>query len=608
MCCLFAHNYRNRVLVKVLSSFESSHKLFILKDPPSTIMSAIDDLVALRQRSIDTFIVSGGRKKDASFLREQEAASFTADPALLTHPLYSTSIDGNSEAFQRSLESTIAKFTNARLTADALQLSSVRYYGSRENKYGASCISFDQEGVLFACGGSNGIIKVYDFDECYAASSLRYVHPPEKRNLLFLFTSLPLLPHRREGATVKPVVSFDTRRDVTCISWSHLRPDDIAVSYLFRPDIQVFDLSDADDASCDPKHTLVTDHKGSGGHNVVLYWHSVKLVPPSATIATTSKNAFNGKNNSGRTNVAEKKQPEQRDMEGIVAGSVTGYLRYWHTHTTNKSCAWNVMADPHRTALTATAVVSLQAIHSTNHSTNNHSTLLLAATAQGVITLWDLNDLKAAAFGSIQPEPRCVRRIDYTNQLLLYEGRTLIGVTPTQYTHCRHCLQKKAKQEPENKNSSSTSHICSDSIAREAHIQVLTGPDSIHSTTVSSNRNVPGGSNTGAVRVDSPVLLTTSWGGLHSADLNTERLLASSAKQRSASYDRTSSTAYLDDETDIPISRLRNVIDPTKPVVLSYEDFRRELATAEQGARDTGTFKHFAQYQVWPVLYNVIRQ
>eukprot|EP01032_Pedospumella_encystans_P007617 gene7617-9120_t len=522
-------------------------------------MSAIDDLVALRQRSIDTFIVSGGRKKDASFLREQEAASFTADPALLTHPLYSTSIDGNSEAFQRSLESTIAKFTNARLTADALQLSSVRYYGSRDNKYGASCISFDQEGVLFACGGSNGIIKVYDFDECYAASTLR-----------------------REGATVKPVVSYDTRRDVTCISWSHLRPDDIAVSYLFRPDIQVFDLSDADDASCDPKHTLVTDHKGSGGHNVVLYWHSVKFVPPSATIATTSKNTFNGKNNSARASIGEKKQPEQRDMEGIVAGSVTGYLRYWHTHTTNKSCAWNVMADPHRTALTATAVVSLQAIQSTNHS-NNHLTLLLAATAQGVITLWDLNDLKAASFGSIQPEPRCVRRIDYTNQLLLYEGRTLIGVTPTQYTHCRHCQQKKGKQDPENKNSSGTSHICSDSIGSEAHIQVLSGLDS--SPTSSSNRN---SNNAGAVRVDSSVLLTTSWGGLHSADLNTERLLASSPQQRSASYD-CSSSAYLDDETEVPISRLRNVIDPTKPVVLSYEDFRRELATAEQGARDTGS-------------------
>lgn len=138
-------------------------------------MSAIDDLVALRQRSIDTFIVSGGRKKDASFLGEQEAASFTSDPALLTHPVYSTSIEGNSEAFQRSLESTIAKLTNSRLTADALQLSSVRYYGSRDNKYGASCISFDQEGVLFACGGSNGIIKVYDFDECYAASTLRCV-------------------------------------------------------------------------------------------------------------------------------------------------------------------------------------------------------------------------------------------------------------------------------------------------------------------------------------------------------------------------------------------------------------------------------------------------
>lgn len=96
-----------------------------------------------------------------------------SDAALLTHPLYSTSIRSNAAAVQKSLESTIAKFTNSRMITDSVQLSKVHYYGSRDNKYGTSCISFDNEGVLFACGGSNGIIKVYDFDECYASSCLR---------------------------------------------------------------------------------------------------------------------------------------------------------------------------------------------------------------------------------------------------------------------------------------------------------------------------------------------------------------------------------------------------------------------------------------------------
>lgn len=136
-------------------------------------MTSIDDLVALRQSSLDTFVVNGGKRRDVSYIGEQEAEPFVSDVALLTHPLYSIAIKYNATAIQRSLESTIAKLMNSRMITDAVHLSKVHYYGSRDNKYGTSFISFDNEGVLFACGGSNGIIKVYDFDECYASSCLR---------------------------------------------------------------------------------------------------------------------------------------------------------------------------------------------------------------------------------------------------------------------------------------------------------------------------------------------------------------------------------------------------------------------------------------------------
>jgi hypothetical protein len=38
-------------------------------------------------------------------------------------------------------------------------------------------------------------------------------------------------------------VQLDTRNDISSIAWSHLRPDDIAVAYLFRPEIHIFDIS-----------------------------------------------------------------------------------------------------------------------------------------------------------------------------------------------------------------------------------------------------------------------------------------------------------------------------------------------------------------------------
>lgn len=136
-------------------------------------MSSIADLASLRQHTLETFIVHGGKGKDRAFASGPEAATFIRDPALLTHPLYSTSIRDNYQAQTRLLESTLSNSFSRMLTQDSLSMSSIRSPGARENKYGSSVISFDHEGALLAVGGSNGIVKVYDFDETYAATHMR---------------------------------------------------------------------------------------------------------------------------------------------------------------------------------------------------------------------------------------------------------------------------------------------------------------------------------------------------------------------------------------------------------------------------------------------------
>lgn len=136
-------------------------------------MTSITDLTSLRQHTLETFLVHGGKGKELAFATGPEAATFIRNPALLTHPLYSTSISNNYKAQVRLLESNLSDFYSRKLAPDSLSLAGVRAPGARENKYGASVISFDNEGALLAVGGSNGIVKVYDFDECYAATHIR---------------------------------------------------------------------------------------------------------------------------------------------------------------------------------------------------------------------------------------------------------------------------------------------------------------------------------------------------------------------------------------------------------------------------------------------------
>lgn len=385
----------------------------------------------------------------------------------------------------------------------------------------------------------------------------------------------PFAHRTNEGSerSIKPILAFDTRRDITSISWSHLRPDDIAVAYLFRPEIHIFDLTLIDEGSGplggtaeEPNKSLTVDGKGSSGHNVVLYWHECKV--------QTHAN-----------------KPVVLHSEGIIAGSVSGYIRYWTTTLSNgassntKMCMWNLLADPHRSALTACSVVSLLVVynnHSSSHSTA--SSLLLAATAQGVITLWDLSNMRPASFGSTAPEPSCVRRLEFTNHLLLFHNHTLVGAVFSESSHCHHCKSKNDKAR----------HSCDLHRAWEDRLLLCDAHATPHvvpsaaAETAGQATSKTGASARGSSAspphtpqqacIPSPLVLTLSSGDVALVDLNTESMLRQYKNTSSAAAYETSIAST----SAINSRKLVAQNDPLKATVVSYEELRREMSLQQE--------------------------
>lgn len=246
------------------------------------------------------------------------------------------------------------------------------------------------------------------------------------------------------------------------------------------------------------------------------------------------------------------------------------------------------MADPQRTALTATAVMALLALPTacSSRSGSTASTLLLAATAQGVLTVWDLSDLRPASFGSIQPEPRCLKRIEYTAALLCYDPVTLIGAAIPGPAHCRLCADRRVPSEGSAADGGSTY----DDECRVPSVQVL----STEATSFSSSQPPYVASSTPAAAaaqaVLGSVLLTLSTGSVHMADLNACIITSSTAHSYSTTYQSGSGGSKAVGGGRV----LQAVHNPLAPAVLSYEQLRRELAAAaEQGpGADTGTAEY----------------
>ena len=411
-----------------------------------------------------------------------------------------------------------------------------------------------------------------------------------------------------ETTSIQPIVRFDTRRDISCLCWSHLRPDDIAVGFLFRPEVHIYDLGDVGETAGlgeeVPTRVLEADSKGRSGHNVLLFWHTVKWESTSSSTNRVATSTSTTTTHSHNQNKTPSSTQYKRETEGLIGGSVSGHLRYWSTsssattRTTSRNFLWQVLADPHRTAHTASAVVALLPIHSSKHSSNhlskhssNHSskhsspavTLLLAATAQGVLTLWDLSQLRPANFGSTLPEPQCLRRIDYTTQLMLFDKVSLIGVcSTTPRRGCDSCCDT-GKECTDNDMYSTIDRSV---VSKQSNIQVITNSTetklAMKNTTYKPSTTIAS-----AVRSSEKLLLTLSTGDIYITDINTETLQRC---HTDGQHTDTSTTTYTS-ATLYPTTTIdtgsRSAVDIKAPVRrnanqlsegMCYEELRQELA------------------------------
>jgi hypothetical protein len=362
-----------------------------------------------------------------------------------------------------------------------------------------------------------------------------------------------------------------------------------------------------------PTRILESDSKGSSGHNVILYWHSVKY-----------ESALHS--SGGSTNHADSsstsRQMVRRETEGIAAGSVSGHIRFWTTsqsptvRSNSKACLWNVLADPHRTTSTASPVVALLAVPrspaagSTTHKCHTAEPLLLAATAQGVITVWDLSSLRPASFGSTKPEPKCIRRVDYSAQLLLGGGVTLVGVCQARPSPCRFCEEAQLGKARANDASNGECPLVldRDTLWRQQCVEVVRAAPAFSTDSSSSKggtkatHSAGAGSPSATEVVYASLMLTLSSGAVYCVELHTDscRLLQAAPRNPlhpdSAYSVGTASRKY----------QVHN--DPRVGVVVSYEELRRESAltsgplTATAAARDGKYSSNTHYYQLFTTL------
>eukprot|EP01041_Mallomonas_annulata_P003149 gene3149-6194_t len=254
-----------------------------------------------------------------------------------------------------------ARFCAHRFRPSMLKLQRVTYASGREvyGRVGVSCVKFDREGVLVAVGGSNGILRVFDFDMCQMLMNGSSNSNSHNRRLDPGTRSVPPLP---------PVMWIDTRKDISGLDWNPAAPDEIAVSFTYSPVIHIYDLG----RSAEPCRVLCVRHCNSGGHLHVCYFGSAG--------------------------------------EFVLAGGGTGSIRMWDGKRP-QNVLWEVHGDPVlNTAMAECAIVGIRPGNLANDT-------IIAMTRSGVISIWDTKKMIIESFGS-NSLPTCVYRMNIWDGVL----------------------------------------------------------------------------------------------------------------------------------------------------------------------------------------------
>ena len=226
---------------------------------------------------------------------------------------------------------------------------------------GCSCVRFDSVGALVAVGSSNGVVRIFDFDECLAA-----MHGPSKCTL--------------ESEALSPIVSTPPGAAVTDVRWSLLCDSEIAVAFAHRAEIFIYDLYRCQNNRA-PFRVLQTirsdSHDGiaaarrQGGNKVLCYLHA-----PSGV----------------------------KDTEWLAAGGQSGCIHMWVVssniaHHIPVIPAWKVAAEI--ASFRRSAIIGLCSV-------GQHR--LLSASVCGTFAIWDLLNISARSFGK-ESSPTLLLRI-----------------------------------------------------------------------------------------------------------------------------------------------------------------------------------------------------
>lgn len=268
----------------------------------------------------------------------------------------------------------------------------VTYCGNMEvnPRHGVNRIIFDPCGTHYAVCGSNGMVRIHDFDVSEA-------------NLLHGRSA----SEEAGGPNDCLWCSVNTKRSVADLAWSNRDSEDvIAVVFTTSPEIWIYDLQNIR-ARSEPNLKIKCQ---DGGNRVVLF------------------DAPSG---------------EKSDEEDyIIAGSSTGVIRKFSIPRPNGELAlnkyskrWEVHADPQKKTERAGVAGLVYPLPRTTSRFRvqkdhdlDHDDVLISVTERGAISLWDTRNMVTANFGS-SGQPQALATLNAKASLnMSLRSDTVVGI------------------------------------------------------------------------------------------------------------------------------------------------------------------------------------
>lgn len=152
---------------KATSLLSSTDKSLVVARKSTLFQSAAlirdfeQSLVVLRQQAMTSFVIAGGAKATPQHPLCQRF--YLMDPKQL-NTYNQIQIAKNPKRFVYSMKHQYGKLCASKLRCSHVQFETV--INGKGERVGVRSIKFDKDGVLFAAIGSNGIVRIFDFDEC----------------------------------------------------------------------------------------------------------------------------------------------------------------------------------------------------------------------------------------------------------------------------------------------------------------------------------------------------------------------------------------------------------------------------------------------------------